>query len=81
MAKDELTLDDIDDEAVDAPSQLRQFAERAGAKAAKVPGAKRGRPKKAAQPNVGPTANAVQATFWIRGPTKRCADNDEEMAR
>jgi hypothetical protein len=37
MAKnDELNLDDIDDESPEAPSQLRQFAERAAAKGAKA---------------------------------------------
>jgi hypothetical protein len=54
--------------ALDA--ELTPFPTAKEPKAAKVPGAKRGRPKKAAQQhNVGPTANAVQVIY------------DEAMAR
>jgi hypothetical protein len=76
MAKDELTLDDIDDEAADAPSQLRSFAQRAGEKAAKVPMLE----KENAALRMGIDVDSRMGQAWLNSTTVDFTDKEATLA-
>jgi len=74
--KDELTLDDIDDEAADAPSQLRSFAQRAGEKAAKVPMLE----KELAAVKLGIDVDSRMGQAWLNSTTVDFTDKEATLA-